>query len=223
MAREHITRMVEDYLTLIWKAYEWSDEGPTTTDLAASLGVTPSTVSANLKRLARDGLIAYEPYGPISLTDAGAVIAASTTRRHRIIETYLVRRLGFTWDQVHTEADLMEHAVSDRVLEAMAAALGHPTVDPHGDPIPDADGGIHRPSTVLLLDVAPGTTVTVVRVSDKQPEILRYLTDKEVGVGTRLRVTEQTPSAGLVRVSSAAGTIELSTPAASAIRVSVTD
>lgn len=126
MPHPAVTRVVEDYVTLIWKAHEWPGGTPTTSDLAAQLGVTPSTVSANLKKLARDGFIDYEPYGSINLTETGQAIAVEIVRRHRILETYLVRELGVAWDQVHDEADRLEHAVSDLVLDRMAEALGHP-------------------------------------------------------------------------------------------------
>lgn len=124
-----ISRVAEDYVTLIWKACEWPDDGrrPTTTDLAASLGVTMSTVSANLKRLAREGLIRYEPYGAIELTDQGERIALEVVRRHRLIETFLVEHLGYHWDQVHDEADRLEHAVSDTLIERMDVVLDTPT------------------------------------------------------------------------------------------------
>ena len=119
MPRPAVTRMVEDYVTLIWKAYEWPGGRPATTEMAEQLGVTASTVSANLKKLARDGYIDYEPYGQIVLTDVGRQIAVEIVRRHRIVESYLVEALGLTWDQVHDEADRLEHAVSDLVLERM--------------------------------------------------------------------------------------------------------
>lgn len=159
MSSSNSSRVVEDYLTLIWKAAEWpeDDRRATTTELAAPLGVTPSTVSANLRKLSRDGLIKYEPYGAIELTERGEAIAIDVVRRHRIIETYLVKRLGLTWDQVHDEADLLEHAVSELVLERMDEVLGHPQSDPHGDPIPRRGWQrSERDRTVLLSQASAG-------------------------------------------------------------------
>lgn len=220
MSRAPVSRMVEDYVTLIWKAREWQGGEPTTTDLATQLGVTPSTVSANLKRLARDGLISYEPYGSIELTEDGRAIAVDIVRRHRILETYLVQHLGLTWDQVHDEANKLEHAVSDLVLDRMDAVLGHPTHDPHGDPIPDTDGRIPPDHSWALVDTTPETQVDVLRVSDRSPDILRYLTGHGITVGTRLTVTEISPAAAVVRLSLDGGPVELSLHAAAAVRVS---
>ena len=140
MSSPPVTRVVEDYVTLIWKAFEWPGGVPTTTDLAARLGVTPSTVSTTLKKLARDGIIEYEPYGAITLTEAGRSLAIGIVRRHRILETYLARALGVPWDEVQDEADRLEHAVSDALLERMDLALGCPTHDPHGTRSPTRPG-----------------------------------------------------------------------------------
>lgn len=224
-----VTRMVEDYVTLIWKAYEWPGSEPSTTDLAASLGVTPSTVSANLKRLGRDGFIAYEPYGAIALTPLGRGIAVGVVRRHRIIETYLVERLGLSWDEVHDEADRLEHAVSDLMLKRMDAELGHPRADPHGDPIPSIDGEIDSPDALRLLDAAPGDRVRVLRVSDRQPDVLRYLSAKGIGIGAELTLVDASRATGIVRLERAAEAdssgggplepLEIGTAAAREIRV----
>jgi DtxR family Mn-dependent transcriptional regulator len=222
MNRAPVTRMVEDYVTLIWKAHEWPGGQPTTTDLASQLGVTPSTVSANLKRLARDGLISYQPYGSIDLTDDGRTIAVDIVRRHRILETYLVQRLGLSWDQVHDEANRLEHAASDLVLDRMDVALGHPTHDPHGAPIPDDDGQIPPDHSQALGDAEPGNRVQVLRVCDRSPDILRYLTEHGISVGTWLTVTEINPATAAVWLSINDTPVELSLHAATAVRVSPT-
>lgn len=219
MPRPAVTRMVEDYVTLIWKAYEWPGGRPATTDLAEQLGVTASTVSANLKKLARDGYIDYEPYGQIVLTDAGRRTAVEIVRRHRIVETYLVEGLGLTWDQVHEEADRLEHAVSDLVLERMNAALGDPDRDPHGDPIPDAQGHTASFPSRRLEETTPGEEVSVVRVSDRSPELLRYLTDRGIVIGTRLTVTAISSAASSIAVDIDGESVELALDAAEAIRV----
>src|SRR5690625_7224435 len=126
MPRPALTRMVEDYVVLIWKAHEWPGGRPTTTDLAERLAVTASTVSANLKKLARDGYIDYEPYGQITLTEQGRSIAVEIVRRHRIVETYLVEALGLSRDQVHAAADRLERAVSELVRERISTASATP-------------------------------------------------------------------------------------------------
>ena len=219
MPRPAVTRMVEDYVTLIWKAYEWPGGRPATTEMAEQLGVTASTVSANLKKLARDGYIDYEPYGQIVLTDVGRQIAVEIVRRHRIVESYLVEALGLTWDQVHDEADRLEHAVSDLVLERMNAALGNPERDPHGDPIPDVDGHTAEFPSRRLQETVPGVEVEVVRVSDRSPELLRYLTERGIVIGTKLQVRSISSAASAIAVSIGDESIELALDAADAIRV----
>jgi DtxR family transcriptional regulator, Mn-dependent transcriptional regulator len=213
-----ISRMVEDYVTNVWKAEEWGGTA-TTNELAGILGVTPSTVSSNLKKLARDGLIDYEPYGRITLTEAGRTIAVPVVRRHRIIETYLVERLGLGWDEVHPEADALEHAVSDAVLARMDAALGHPTHDPHGDPIPAVDGTVTATEAVTLASLPAGSGGLVVRISDREPGILRYLAAREVGIGTELRVEAANAAAGALRITRGHDSVEIATGAASAVWV----
>src|SRR5699024_7886071 len=157
------------------KAFEWPGGTPTTTELASRLGVTPSTVSATLKTLARDGFIVYEAYGAIELTAAGQRIAVAIVRRHRIVEHYLHQQLGMQWDGVQAEADRLEHAVAEAVLARMHEALGYPSSDPHGDPIPGPDGTLAPDRSEALADVTPGTVVRVSRVSDRSSEVLRYL------------------------------------------------
>lgn len=219
MHSTQVTRVVEDYVTLIWKAYEWPDGAPTTSDLAAQLSVTPSTVSATLKKLDRDGFIVYEPYGSIELTAAGSDVAVSIIRRHRVLETYLHRELGMAWDEVHVESDRLEHAVSEAVLDRMDEALGHPDRDPHGDPIPDADGKISADRSRALTEARPGDAVRVARVSDRSPEILRHLDGVGIGIGVHVLVDEVNLEAGVVGVVIAGEPVQLGLPAAAAIRV----
>lgn len=211
--------MVEDYVTLIWKANEWPGSEPSTTDLAAQLRVTPSTVSANLKKLNRDGFIRYAPYGSIELTAQGRAVAIAVVRRHRILEAYLAQCLGLSWDQVHDEADRLEHSVSDLVLDRMHAALGRPERDPHGDPIPTTDGLLARDDSYPLGDAEEGSDVIVVRVSDRSPAVLRYLHDRKIVPGTHLHVAEVSADAGAITAIAEHASIELSTQAASALLV----
>lgn len=217
-----VSKVVEDYVTLIWKAYEWADVAPQTTELADRLGVTPSTVSANLKKLAREGWVAYEAYGPVTLTSAGDAVAREVVRRHRIIETYLVQRLGLGWDQVHVEADALEHSVSDLVLAAMEKELGYPTRDPHGDPIPTADGIVHSVEATRLTDADVGYIGSIVRVADRHPDVLRYLDEKGVRLDTMFTVMRTSSAAGVILVSVDGRSVELPLTVADAIWASPT-
>ncbi|HEY3546692.1 MAG TPA: metal-dependent transcriptional regulator [Propionicimonas sp.] len=199
-----VSTMVEDYLSIIWKGQEWPGTAVSTSEIAASLAVTPSSVSANLKKLARDGLIDYEPYGHIDLTPAGTAIAVAVVRRHRLLETYLVTCLGLGWDEVHQEAHRLEHAVSDLVLGRMDEMLGHPTHDPHGDVIPRVDGSIPPPAlsgpAARLTELAPGHLGRVIRISDKEPAILQYLQTRRITIGTLVRVDAVNAAAGSLTV-----------------------
>lgn len=219
MSNVAVTRVVEDYVTLIWKAFEWPGGTPTTTDLATQLGVTPSTVSTTLKKLARDGFIEYEPYGEITLTDTGHALAVRVVRRHRILETYLVHALGMPWDEVHDEADHLEHAISDAVLQRMDDALGNPTHDPHGAPIPDATGVVRINHDESLADASPPATFQVTRVSDRSSDLLRYLQSLGISVGAQLRVNEVNAAADAIRLSIDGARVQLSLSSAAAIRV----
>ncbi|WP_229116530.1 metal-dependent transcriptional regulator [Parenemella sanctibonifatiensis] len=219
MTEPAVSRMVEDYLTLIWKAYAWPGGEPSTTDLAVQLGVTPSTVSANLKKLARDGYLDYEPYGKITLTEPGRRIAVRVVRRHRLIEAYLVAALGLGWDEVHDEADRLEHAVSDLVLDRMDAVLGHPAFDPHGDPIPTPNGEVPADDSRALVDLPPGVPGRITRVSDRFPEVLRHLAGHQLTVGAELVLREVRPAVAMVVLEVGEAVVELSLTAAAAVRV----
>lgn len=167
------TAAMEDYLKVLWTAQEWTETRVTTTWLAQRLGVGAPTVSETVRRLVDRGWADHEPYGAVTLTDAGRVLALRVVRRHRLVETWLVDHLGYGWDEVHAEAEVLEHAVSDRFVERLDAALGHPVRDPHGDPIPTAEGRVVVPTAVLLSDLAAGERGTVVRISDADPAVLR--------------------------------------------------
>ena len=147
---------VDDYLKTIYHHTEWQDERMTPSQLAGVLGLAPSSVTEMVKKLASLGLVTHRPYGPVSLTATGERRAAAIIRRHRLIETWLVREFGYAWDEVHDEAEVLEHAISDRLLAGIDDLLGHPLFDPHGDAIPRADGTVVREPFVLLAD-APAT------------------------------------------------------------------
>jgi DtxR family Mn-dependent transcriptional regulator len=185
---EHTTPAAEDYLKTIYAHTEWQPEPITPSALAARLGVAPSSVTEMVKKLASTGLITHVPYGPLSLTDAGRLRATAVVRRHRLIETWLVREMGYDWDEVHDEAEVLEHTISDRLLEAIDTRLGRPPRDPHGDPIPTADGAAPRVPAVLLADARAGHSGIVLRISDRDPGILRALAADSVRPGIRLTV-----------------------------------
>ena len=183
-----LSPVAQDYLKIIWSATEWSDRPVTVKQLAERMGVRAATVSDGIRRLAEQGLVAHERYGGVELTEAGRAHAVAMVRRHRLIETFLVEELGYGWDEVHDEAEVLEHAVSDQLVERMDRRLGFPARDPHGDPIPTADGTPRRPDAVPLLGAPPGVALVVVRISDADPAVLRYLAEREVGLDAVLRV-----------------------------------
>ena len=181
---------VDDYLKTIYHHTEWQDDRITPSQLAAELGLAPSSVTEMVQKLAAQGLVTHRPYGPISLTAEGEQRAASIIRRHRLIETWLVQEFGYAWDEVHDEAEVLEHAISDRLLEGIDARLGRPSFDPHGDAIPDAEGRVHREPFVLLAAAAPGHAGRVLRVSDRDPELLRAVEAAGVAVGAEVTVAD---------------------------------
>ena len=195
-----LTPVAQDYLKAVWSAQEWSDEKVTTKHLADRLGVGASTVSETVRRLSGQGLLEHERYGAIRLTDEGRRLALVMVRRHRLLETFLVEQLGYGWDEVHDEAEVLEHAVSDVFVERMAARLGNPSRDPHGDPIPSADGTVVRPDAVPLSSMHAGDAGTVVRISDADPEALRYLAELGLDLDIRVEVTTRREFAGTVAV-----------------------
>jgi DtxR family Mn-dependent transcriptional regulator len=164
---------VEDYVKVIYGHTEWQHVPITTTGLAARLGLAASSVTEMIKKLVATGLVSHEPYGAIELTADGTALALRMVRRHRLIETWLVERYGYSWDEVHDEAEVLEHALSDRLLDAIDVELGHPSRDPHGDPIPSADGTVDRHEAMLLADATAGGRI--VRISDRDPMLLRHL------------------------------------------------
>lgn len=184
--------MSDDYLKAIYHHTEWQDSAITPSQLAGVLGLAPSSVTEMVKKLAAQGLVTHRPYGPVSLTAAGQRRAAAVIRRHRLIETWLVREFAYAWDEVHDEAEVLEHALSDRLLEGIDERLGRPRFDPHGDAIPDADGAVHREPFVLLAEAPAGHAGRVLRVSDRDPELLRALVERGIDVGHELEVVSDT-------------------------------
>jgi DtxR family Mn-dependent transcriptional regulator len=181
---------VDDYLKTIYHHTEWQDDRITPSRLALELGLAPSSVTEMVQKLAAQGLVTHRPYGPIELSPEGEHRAAAIIRRHRLVETWLVREFGYGWDEVHDEAEVLEHALSDRLLERIDERLGRPTHDPHGDAIPDAAGRVHREPFVLLGAAAVGHAGRVLRVSDRDPDLLRAVEAVGVTVGAAVTVTD---------------------------------
>ena len=194
------TEAVEDYAKAI-HALSRHDEGPVgTSALAERLGVSPGTVTAMLKRMAEIGLVEHEPYHGATLTQAGEKVALEVIRHHRLIEAYLAEALGMPWDRVHDEAEVLEHYISEELEERMAEALGDPAVDPHGDPIPDKGLELRADEGVSLAEVEPGDGGVLGRVSDSDPEMLRFLDERGIRPGARLTVREREPFGGAILV-----------------------
>ena len=181
----------DDYLKTVYAHTEWQDAPITPSVLAAKLGIAPSSVTEMVKKLAAAGLVSHVPYGAVRLTDAGTQRALAMVRRHRLIETWLVQEFGYGWDEVHDEAEVLEHTISDRLLEGIDARLGRPRFDPHGDAIPDAAGVVEREPFVLLADAPVGHVGRVLRVDDRDPELLRALEAAGVAVAASITTTDQ--------------------------------
>ncbi|ATA28088.1 Mn-dependent transcriptional regulator MntR [Mycobacterium lepraemurium] len=226
--RGGLTAVGQDYLKAIWNAQEWSPEGApqkvSTKMLAEKIGVSASTVSESIRKLAEQGLVDHEKYGAVTLTKAGRRAALEMVRRHRLLETFLVNELGYAWHEVHDEAEVPEHTVSDRLVARIDAKLGFPQRDPHGDPIPATDGQVPTPPTRQLWACGDGDTGTVARISDADSEMLRYFTDVGINRDSRLRVLTRREFAGMISVAIESGngaetTVGLGSPAARAIWV----
>ncbi len=198
--RPTLTGQAEDYLKAIYELEQRAGSAGTN-DIAARLGIAPASVTGMIQRLSRLGLVESERYKGSRLSDAGRTAALQLIRRHRIIESYLVQRLGFGWDDVHDEAERLEHAASDELVTRMAAAIGNPTEDPHGAPIPGPDGTVDESRLEPLLGVAVGEEVTVVRMSDRDPAFLRFLDGIGIRPGARVRVDVRAPFDGPITLS----------------------
>jgi DtxR family Mn-dependent transcriptional regulator len=191
-----LTPAVQDYAKAIY-VLEQREAGPVSTNaLAERLEVTPGSASGMLRRLGELGLVTHVPYRGVQLTDAGVRVALEVLRHHRLLELYLTRSLGVPWDRVHDEAEVLEHVLSEELEALIAAKLGHPTHDPHGDPIPSADLVVEERETERLCDLGPGDAGRFVRVSDSDPAMLRYLGERGIGVGDPFEVVDRQPFDG---------------------------
>lgn len=215
---------VENYLKAILQLViahksDWVSTG----QLAAAVQVSPGTVTSMLKTLSESGLATYKPYEGVSLTRSGRNLAMRMLRRHRLIELFLVRTLNLTWDQVHEEAENMEHAVSDMLIDRIDEFLEHPATDPHGDPIPTADGTMRgtTSATVALSTCASKSKVRIARVTNQQPDFLRYLSESGLALGATIVVEENSTEAGIVTTKVGKKLVSLGHPAAGQVQVEV--
>ena len=196
-AVQALTAPAEDYLKAIYDL-ERSGNAAGTNEIAAQLSIAPASVSGMVRRLAEQGLIEHERYHGARLTEAGRRAALRTIRRHRIIEAYLSQALGYPWDLVHDEAERLEHAASDELIDRMAAAIGEPARDPHGAPIPTREGSVDEPPLTSIEELAVGARARVCRVSDRDGDRLRYLAELGMTPGTLFEVVERAPFDGPV-------------------------
>jgi DtxR family transcriptional regulator, Mn-dependent transcriptional regulator len=195
------TLTIENYVKAIYLLTSPdSNEAISTGRLAARLSVSPGTVTSMLKTLKESELADYTPYEGVRLTDAGKKLALRVLRRHRLIELFLVKTLDLSWDEVHEEAENMEHAVSDLLVDRIDAFLGKPSTDPHGDPIPSADGTVAASSRHSLATCAEGDSFRLVRVMDQSPEFLRYLSDEGLPLGCEGKVTANRVESAMMTV-----------------------
>nr|WP_236262011.1 metal-dependent transcriptional regulator [Pirellula staleyi] len=189
---------IENYVKAIYQIAAGDAQPAATGRLAESLGVSPGTVTSMLKTLSESGLAEYTPYEGARLTESGRTLALRVLRRHRLIELFLVRTLELSWDEVHEEAENMEHAVSDLLVDRIDAFLGYPATDPHGDPIPKADGTVARSAGKRLSELSSGMEFRLERVLDQSPEFLRYLSETGLKLGAIGKVASSRPQAGVI-------------------------
>jgi DtxR family Mn-dependent transcriptional regulator len=191
-----ISSAVEDYAKAIYALEQRGEDTVTTNALAERLGVTAASASGMVKRLGELGLVEHRPYHGVLLTDHGRRVALEVMRHHRLLELYLVESLGVPWDRVHEEAEVLEHVLSEQLEELIATKLGNPTVDPHGDPIPTRELTIEERSTERLQMLDAGATGTFTRVSDSDPDMLRFLAERGIAPGDEFEVIDKHPFDG---------------------------
>ena len=211
---------VENYVKTIYQLAQEADGGAVATgQIAAGLRVLPGTVTSMLKTLDESNLATYTPYEGVRLTPAGRALALRVLRRHRLIEQFLSQTLDLTWDEVHEEAEHMEHAVSDALVDRIDAYLGHPATDPHGDPIPQPDGTMAAAADRSLADCAPGERFRIARVTDQSPEFLRYLSQAGLEIGAQGSLVSNDATRDNVTIRLAGESKTLSREAARKLRV----
>ena len=210
---------VENYLKAIYQLCSHSQQPATTGQLAQALEVSPGSVTAMLKSLHQQGLVHYQPYEGVRLTEQGQREALRVLRRHRLLELFLVQTLGMSWDEVHAEAEHLEHAASDKLIDRIDEFLGHPEFDPHGDPIPKPDGSVHAPQTQRLTECAPGQRVRVARVLDQSQEFLRFVSQCGLTPGREWTVQQRNDLSGVIVLAQGEQQVALSVQAAACVLV----
>jgi DtxR family Mn-dependent transcriptional regulator len=218
-----VSQNVQDYAKAVYALEQRAQGAVSTNDLAERLGVTPGSVSAMLRKLAELGLVTHEPYRGVRLTAQGREVALEVLRHHRLLELFLAQELGMSWDRVHAEAEVLEHVLSEDLEQLIAARLGHPVRDPHGDPIPTTDFEIDEERTRSLDELHQGAVGRFVRISDSDPEMLRYLAGQDVALGDTLEVVGRQPFGGPVFVRIGQRELALGGELARAMRIQVTD
>jgi DtxR family Mn-dependent transcriptional regulator len=221
IAPTSISPAMQDYAKAIYSLETRSGGAVSTTALAERLRITPASVSAMLHRLAEQGLVEYEPYRGTHLTEQGRRVALEVLRHHRLLETFLAQELGVPWDRVHDEAEVLEHVISEDLEQRIAAKLGDPLRDPHGDPIPGPDLRIDEAPTEGLADLPTGARGRLVRVSDASPEMLRYLDELGIGLGDIFEIVETPRFGGPLTVRFGERTHMIGGQLAAAMRVEV--
>lgn len=200
MSVSDLSASTQNYLKAVWSLSEWSDSPVTTKLISEKTGLKLSTVSDGVRKLAEQGLLEHTPYGSVTLSDRGHTYAVTMVRRHRLIESFLVTVLGYSWDQVHDEAEVLEHSVSDFMIDRIDRVLNYPTRDPHGDPIPAADGTLLQLEAVPLSTGDVGKNVVVERISDEDPALLQFFDSQGIRVGKRLEVLDGPPFSESVQI-----------------------
>jgi len=197
---DSVSASIQDYAKAVYALEARAGTAVSTNDLAERLGVTPGSVSAMVHKLSELGLVEHEPYRGVRLTEQGRLIALEVLRHHRLIELFLAEELGMPWDRVHAEAEVLEHVLSEELEALISARLGHPTIDPHGDPIPSPALEIDEPRTLSLDELQIGAGGRFARVSDSNPEMLQYLAEQGIALGDHLQVCGRQPFGGPVFV-----------------------
>jgi len=216
-----ISSHVQDYAKAVYALEVRQGAAVSTNDLAERLGVTPGSVSGMVRKLTDLGLVEHEPYRGVRLTDQGRRVALEVLRHHRLIELFLAEELGMPWDRVHAEAEVLEHVLSEDLERLISERLGNPTLDPHGDPIPSPAFEIDEGKTSSLDELQPGAAGQFARVSDSEPEMLRYLAEQGLSLGDRLEVASRQPFGGPVFVRVGKRQLALGGQLARAMRIEV--
>lgn len=213
-----LTQSMENYLKAIFEIAEHAERA-STSSIAERMGIAPASVTAMVKKLADLKLVTHEPYQGVQLTRIGEMAAVEVVRHHRLIEKYLAEALGVPWDQVHDEAEKLEHVISEDLEDRIASALGHPATDPHGAPIPSRDGTIARVDARRLSDVAANERVVVLEVDDRDSALLRYLGERGLYPGTGIEILHVEPYGGSLTLRVGDGEFAIGREAAAEIRV----